>query len=88
MKTQMTVGPNGKLIPFTPLRLTITRTWKPVTATVESCDMCPWFARERDGNATLPLCQNPKYSGGKGGYDAVLGDETLISDLCPERPNA
>lgn len=86
MNTKMTIV-NGKLMPFNPLKLTITRTWKPVTATVESCDMCPWFSRVQEGNATLCVCENPKYPG-KGGYDSVLGDETLISDLCPERPKA
>ena len=69
------------------MTLTITRTWAPVTAVVESCDMCPWFSRVNEGQATLCVCEHPNYNGGKGGYDAVLGDETLISDLCPERSN-
>lgn len=67
------------------LKLTITRPWAPVTREVTKCQECPWFVREREqGVGTLPVCQHPKYNGGKGGYDAVLGDETLISDLCPE----
>lgn len=68
------------------LKLTITRTWAPVTKTVTECQECPWFVRVNDGQSTLSVCQHPKYNGGKGGYDAVLGDELLISDLCPERP--
>jgi len=64
------------------MKLIITRTWEPVTKTVTECQECPWFVWEKDGQATLPMCQHPKYSGG------VIYDELVISDLCPERPKS
>ena len=71
-------------------KLTITRTWKPVTKTVAHCHECPWFHAEHEGNATLPLCEHPNFNEGKGGYAAIIGDITMwqpngISKHCPEQ---
>ena len=71
-------------------KLTITRTWKPVTKTVAHCHECPWFHAEQDGNSTLPICENPAFNDGNSGHVNIIGDITMwqphgISKHCPER---
>lgn len=71
-------------------RITVTRTWEPITKTIVSCKECPWFKTENDGNMTLCCCQHPDYNPKKELYGDVIDDIgkpwddiVKISSKCP-----
>jgi len=73
--------------------LTITRTFEPITKTIDDCRDCPYFGEERDMGSTLAICNHPKYDRGTIAYNNVLdcttfkrNDDPYISPLCPELP--
>ena len=74
------------------MKITVTRTFEPITKIVEDCHDCPYYERLNDGNCTLPMCNHPKF--GVGGYDNVIPDidngwhssiPPKISKNCPYR---
>lgn len=76
------------------MKIRVTRTFEPITKDVTTCRECPWYFEDRDMNSTLPVCEHPKFNGGKGGYDAIIPDvspwpnrgssiDRDISKLCP-----
>ena len=74
------------------MKITVTRTFESITREVNDCRKCPFYKEEVDGNATLQICEHPKF--GSGGYDNVIPDITFhwknsepkISKRCPYRP--
>jgi len=71
------------------MKITVTRTWEPVTRTIDDCRNCPYYHEEPDGNSNLQVCEHPQF--GNGGYDNVIPDITWpwidatpkISNRCP-----
>ena len=71
------------------MKITVTRTFKPITKEIDDCHDCPWFTTSDEGNSSLEMCEHPNF--GKGGYDNVIPDITQrwkdptpkISSRCP-----
>ena len=76
------------------MKITVTRTFEPITKTIDDCHDCPW-CYSSEGNFTLEMCNHPKFSAGKpedGNYDKIIPDiekswlknyKPKISNRCP-----
>ena len=74
--------------------LTITRTFEPITKTIDDCRDCPYFTIEYDIGFKLSRCMHPKYDNMGMAYETALdcrptkteGTPPYIAPLCPELP--
>lgn len=62
----------------------VTRTFEPVTRTVQNCHECPYYKSNNDGQMTLVFCEHPKFTN-KGAVNATSDSpyDKLIEDVDP-----
>lgn len=74
------------------MKITVTRTYEPVTREIEGCLECPWVHREQDMNTTIMVCQHPKFNNDtnapSNAYSSVIPDisswgRSIFSKHCP-----